>query len=336
MSGDSHPYVPIHDEEPVDEANQSYNNFRITDEPPFSSRRINQNNNKNRCYNFLSSKYFLFGILLVLIVFIIAMGYLLFQKLDTEIIELKAELSSYRSQTDRNFIALTTNLDNFKDKENDFEVLATKKIVDTNKIFQTQNKTLSGNINRIFSTIELHQKELDRLSNGTSNADVLDQLRATKKAVDNDLDDALSKVDKRLRKNADEIEKTEVQIKEDLDNAMDRMKLVVEKSTNHIKDIQQNVTNELDFMSVKLVATVQELNKEVNTAKGIIQSEVADVKGNIEQYVIVTNKQFAAENDFVKYQLAGTASVFEIVSFSSFYWVDKCKDCHRYNNFINY
>ena len=37
----------------------------------------------------------------------------------------------------------------------------------------------------------------------------------------------------------------------------------------------------------------------------ILSQEVQAVQQNIEDYVVFTDKKFASENDFVKYQLAG-------------------------------
>ena len=59
-------------------------------------------------------------------------------------------------------------------------------------------------------------------------------------------------------------------------------------------------------MDRALFKTKEYLNVSVKQAQFQIQNDVRSVKDNIEQYVAITNKQFAAENDFVKYQLAGT------------------------------
>ena len=40
-------------------------------------------------------------------------------------------------------------------------------------------------------------------------------------------------------------------------------------------------------------------------ASATIHDEVETVKESVEEYVTITNEQFAKENDFVKYQLAG-------------------------------
>jgi hypothetical protein len=50
---------------------------------------------------------------------------------------------------------------------------------------------------------------------------------------------------------------------------------------------------------------VRGLEGAVLEAREVINEQVRAVKNDISQYVDITNKKFAAENDFVKYQLAG-------------------------------
>jgi hypothetical protein len=45
---------------------------------------------------------------------------------------------------------------------------------------------------------------------------------------------------------------------------------------------------------------------DMNEYSTIDRNEVQGVRDNIAEYVAFSNQQFAAENDFVKYQLAGT------------------------------
>ena len=58
-------------------------------------------------------------------------------------------------------------------------------------------------------------------------------------------------------------------------------------------------------MSGTLRATSADLNAQVETAKITIHHEVEAVQASIEEYVAFTDKKFASENDFVRYQLAG-------------------------------
>jgi hypothetical protein len=58
-------------------------------------------------------------------------------------------------------------------------------------------------------------------------------------------------------------------------------------------------------MNYQLGLTVNELNSAVETAQATIHEEVENVRETIQNYVLATNDKFAAENDFVKYQLAG-------------------------------
>lgn len=90
-----------------------------------------------------------------------------------------------------------------------------------------------------------------------------------------------------------------------LDKTVVLMKEVVGGATSQIYMVQSNVTQQLATMGQSLGETVAMLNSAVDAARTTIHFEVSSVKSDIEQYVAVTNKQFAAENDFVKYQLAG-------------------------------
>ena len=63
---------------------------------------------------------------------------------------------------------------------------------------------------------------------------------------------------------------------------------------------------QLAIMSGSLDNTKIQLNDVVKQAETTIHTEVQQVRDNIDEYIIISNKQFAAENDFVKYQLAGT------------------------------
>ena len=49
-----------------------------------------------------------------------------------------------------------------------------------------------------------------------------------------------------------------------------------------------------------------QIDRVMHEASTTIHDEVETVKESVEEYVTITNEQFAKENDFVKYQLAGT------------------------------
>lgn len=161
------------------------------------------------------------------------------------------------------------------------------------------------------------ERQLVRLSNGTSNADVLDRLRETREEVRRSLQrehaevfavmqQSTRNVSESLERNSKEMVATQSRVETSLNQTVAYMQNVVGAASVHIHQIQDNVTREIDEMSTKVHKIVSKLGDNVKTAEDTIHDEVRDVQAKIEQYVIVTNKQFAAENDFVKYQLAGT------------------------------
>lgn len=56
-------------------------------------------------------------------------------------------------------------------------------------------------------------------------------------------------------------------------------------------------------------SSISRVNSLVNEARARIKAEVTQVYASMDQYIAATTAQFAAENDFVKYQLAGSFSL---------------------------
>lgn len=79
---------------------------------------------------------------------------------------------------------------------------------------------------------------------------------------------------------------------------------------NSLKDTEGSLHNEIQIMEAsvgeKLDQTVTELDQTVTMAEQNIHAEVKMVQGSVEQYKNQTQDQFSTENDFMKYQLAGT------------------------------
>jgi len=150
---------------------------------------------------------------------------------------------------------------------------------------------------------------LTRLTNHTSNAEVLDRLKQTRVEIDGELTKTKSDVNvaldvtrrnisRTLKDNQAKMQQTELSLRE-----------VVHQAKSEINVVQNNVTQQLAGMSRTLQKTVEGVKESVDSAQVTIHNEVKIVQDNIEQYVAFTNKQFAAEDDFVKYQLAGTFTI---------------------------
>ena len=97
-----------------------------------------------------------------------------------------------------------------------------------------------------------------------------------------------------------------------LDKSAIEFKSAVTTATKQLDVIQRNVSLSLSLMSGTLRATSADLNAQVETAKITIHQEVEAVQASIEEYVAFTDKKFASENDFVRYQLAGMLYVSDI------------------------
>jgi len=176
---------------------------------------------------------------------------------------------------------------------------------------------LDGRTSQQAVTMSVIENTVKRLSNRTTNADVLDALQTTKEHVSLELDKTKQDVNSQLvrtTRNVTErltlteihMQKAQENVRDQLDQTVQTMKSVLATSTGQIHAMQSNVTLQLASMSHVLEETVSELNTAVDMAQQTIHEEVKVVQDSIEQYVAVTNKQFAAEDDFVKYQLAGT------------------------------
>ena len=109
-----------------------------------------------------------------------------------------------------------------------------------------------------------------------------------------------------LIQNQKELTSTQVSIDQELRSTMDNINVIVADAKNNIKNVQRNVTVQLASMSTSVKKTIDDLEFTVQDAQDTIKDEIKIVRENIDEYVAITNKQFAAENDFVKYQLAGT------------------------------
>ena len=178
---------------------------------------------------------------------------------------------------------------------------------------------LSSKLNQVNLTTgtqfdKLH-KNIVQISNH-SNFEVLEKLDVTRDRIQRELNMVTGKVTNQLESYAHNvtqlisatdhsIRNTQLLVDRKLNSTVDHMYTVASDASNRMQHVQINVTSQLAMMNTALAQTKQELNDVVAEAKETINTEVQGVKENIEMYVATTNKQFAAENDFVKYQLAG-------------------------------
>jgi hypothetical protein len=93
----------------------------------------------------------------------------------------------------------------------------------------------------------------------------------------------------------------------------------VQLAEDHIQIIENNLTSQMTEMSASVTSALSSVRFMVDAAKADINEEVTAVHESMDQYIIFSNNQFAAENDFVKYQLAGKSSLLSHFASSLFH-----------------
>jgi predicted nucleic acid-binding Zn-ribbon protein len=190
----------------------------------------------------------------------------------------------------------------------DLDKSITERLETTNKKIEAVDRESESSFVSVYS-------QMSELANH-SNVEVLHQLNVTqmqvtqallgvKETVATNLGDLSKNVTYMLALSDKSIKGLGSRVAIQLNSTLLRMRAVAQEASLKIAQVQSNVTTQLSFMDQTLVHTRNELNVAVDEARTAIHQEVQTVRDNIDQYVSVTNKQFAAENDFVKYQLAG-------------------------------
>lgn len=181
--------------------------------------------------------------------------------------------------------------------------------------YKMMNK-MNLNVTAISDAVGYHDRQLERLLNRTTNADVLDKLTETKSGIQRLVDDeqravleqiqlSTKNVSDKLAKSSRELSETQRQVDSHLAQSVKSMRLIVDTATAQIETVQSDVTSQVFNVSSQFNSVVRGLEGAVLEAREVINEQVRAVKNDISQYVDITNKKFAAENDFVKYQLAG-------------------------------
>lgn len=169
------------------------------------------------------------------------------------------------------------------------------------------------------------------LENATSNEDVLDELRLTKEIIYSDLQeertaikhvilevksnvsDALSSSSHVMDKKLSDVDRKLKISEKRVDNLLEQTYLNVSTSVqaaeSHIRVVQTNLTSQMAVMSESVHSALESIGRSVKDAKEDISQEVQSVHDSLEQYFLFTNNQFAAEDDFVKREVAGNISL---------------------------
>ena len=209
----------------------------------------------------------------------------------------------------------------------------------------TKLDSFGGMIAEIKDSLARHEDIILRLNNRTTNADVLDKLQEYSKSIDDVVNNVHSLLDRNLvtvtsltevttrevynvannmtRKVDADLNDIKLEVNHQLEDSKLNVRKTVEKALNEVNEVQFNVANQLgrslftfilsnfyselsaDIMTSYVNESVATIRSVMEEATHTIHEEVEKVKVSVEDYVLISNEQFAKENDFVKYQLAG-------------------------------
>jgi len=167
------------------------------------------------------------------------------------------------------------------------------------------------------SRITFLEGTVTRLSNRTTNADVIDRLQGTQDALNAQmhkqsasvtlqLQQAQTDMQSQLSKTRTELNETQTAVTSKMKTTLGAVDSLIAQANTDVKAAQTDIAAKLKAMQDLLANTLLRINSDISVAEGKINKDVELLQANVDAYVEVTNKQFAQEDDFVKYQLAGT------------------------------
>lgn len=178
---------------------------------------------------------------------------------------------------------------------------------------QSMNNNMTAEISDIGSSINSHSVDIhgltdtvNRLSNRTTNADVLDRLATTHQMVLHELNGTKLAIAQQMIDSKQSLDQTQINIKNQMEITQTHINHVIDNAEAHLGQVQSNMTAKIRAMGASVDDTVKKLDIDVSAAEARIHDDVNMLQENVEKYVTLTNKQFEQEDDFVKYQLAGT------------------------------
>eukprot|EP01031_Cornospumella_fuschlensis_P044518 gene44518-54445_t len=169
-----------------------------------------------------------------------------FLDLSTQIRELKENLAIAQTESNAKFFLVQNQLRELRQQEDD-------KIQAVTDSVSYETFTRSAQYEQLTLHVGEHDKALIRLSNGTSNADVLDSLQRTKLQiysalnstvadVSNSLQQTQQDVSAQLAQSAQQLQSTQTAVGMHLNDTVLTVRAVVQNATAHIHEVQRNVT----------------------------------------------------------------------------------------------
>lgn len=129
-----------------------------------------------------------------------------------------------------------------------------------------------------------------------------------------ELNDKLGRDERKIKTLEETVEaqgKIIARFNESVTNAdvVDKLNAMELQWDNDSKELFNELSQTKTYVEAELNSTMVELDETVKKAETEIHEQVDSVKKNFEQYVIKTENQFSMENDFMKYQVAGTFTI---------------------------
>lgn len=165
-------------------------------------------------------------------------------------------------------------------------------------MLETTMKEIQNNVNsaqdkiRDMQSTMIKMESLIKNASDTSNIGLYNNMVKIKKELLDDMNQTTHAVHKQLVQSEDKVDK------------------LVDATTHDLNNMRSNVSHMVSEMKTTMNKTITRIHSIVNVAKSAIDLEVRNVSKQEQKYVADTKKQFAAENDFVKYQLAGIYRIF--------------------------
>jgi uncharacterized FlaG/YvyC family protein len=262
---------------PLNVSNNNNNDFDNAPLSNSSSGSLNNNTSANspgllsKAYRWCLCAFWVFSLVMAIVAIAIT-----FNTMHTQLQELQVNyvsLDTKYADLSLRYTELATNMDQLRTQDSNKQN-QTLAIMDT-KLASTNNQLVSLN------------KQVAAISNH-SNAQVLPELQQTKAEMNTNLVN------------------TQSHIETELNATLQRMNVVVTSAAQTIFSVQNNVTTDLNSLSAEIQNKIDSLNADVEVAQQSINEQVKTIQDQITTYIVVSDKQFAAENDFVRFQLAGT------------------------------
>ena len=212
--------------------------------------------------------------------------------------KLQVQLNEYENNMNLKYITLN----------NRIKILENNNKVNKMTLIQLNNST-KLNTKRIFdikNATDVTSLAIIRLNNHTTNADLKDDINKLRKHINTKLDTSIDYVDYSISNMEHNLTQQMYSTKIEMDHSIDRVNHIATDAEQQLMVMQDKVTQQVYNVSHALNDTLNNVDVVVATASIEINKEVENIQSDISAYVAFADKQFAAENDFVKYQLAGT------------------------------